>query len=149
MVIKPGSEGEARKVFEKWGLDFSVIGSLDSSGRMKIMENKKLIADLPIEPLVSEAPEYDRPWEKPMPSSLVKAEDIPEPDSVVSVLKTLLGSSDLCSKRWIWEQYDYLVMGKTIQAPGGDAAVVGLEGTKKAVAMTTDCTPRYLSLIHI
>tara|TARA_Y100000814_G_scaffold291179_1_gene267052 strand:- start:1298 stop:2572 length:1275 start_codon:yes stop_codon:yes gene_type:complete len=110
MVIKPGSEGEARKVFEKWGLDFSVIGSLDSSGRMKIMENKKLIADLPIEPLVSEAPEYDRPWEKPMPSSLVKAEDIPEPDSVVSVLKTLLGSSDLCSKRWIWEQYDYLVM---------------------------------------
>ena len=73
----------------------------------------------------------------------MKAEDIPEPDSVVSVLKTLLGSSDLCSKRWIWEQYDYLVMGKTIQAPGGDAAVVGLEGTKKAVAMTTDCTPRY------
>jgi len=143
MVIKPGSEGEARKVFEKWGLDFSVIGSLDSSGRMKIMENKKLIADLPIEPLVSKAPEYDRPWEKPITGSIVKAEDIPEPDSVVSVLKTLLGSSDLCSKRWIWEQYDYLVMGKTIQAPGGDAAVVGLEGTKKAVAMTTDCTPRY------
>ena len=143
MVIKPGSEGEARKVFEKWGLDFSVIGSLDSSGRMKIMENKKLIADLPIEPLVSKAPEYDRPWEKPISGSIVKAEDIPEPDSVVSVLKTLLGSSDLCSKRWIWEQYDYLVMGKTIQAPGGDAAVVGLEGTKKAVAMTTDCTPRY------
>ena len=66
------------------------------------MENKKLIVDLPIKPLVSEAPEYDRPWEKPMPSSLVKAEDIPEPDSVVSVLKTLLGSSDLCSKRWIY-----------------------------------------------
>ncbi len=143
MVIKPGSEGEAKKVFEKWGLDFSVIGNLDSSGRMKIMENKKLIADLPIEPLVSKAPEYDRPWEKPIPGSMVKAEDISEPDSVVSVLKTLLGSSDLCSKRWIWEQYDYLVMGKTIQAPGGDAAVVGLEGTKKAVAMTTDCTPRY------
>ena len=104
MVIKPGSEGEAKKVFEKWGLDFSVIGNLDSSGRMKIMENKKLIADLPIEPLVSKAPEYDRPWEKPIPGSIVKAEDIPEPDSVVSVLKTLLGSSDLCSKRWIWEQ---------------------------------------------
>ena len=73
MVIKPGSEGEAKKVFEKWGLDFSVIGNLDSSGRMKIMENKKLIADLPIEPLVNKAPEYDRPWEKPIPGSLVKA----------------------------------------------------------------------------
>ncbi len=143
MVIKPGSEGEAKNVFEKWGLDFSVIGNLDSSGRMKIMEKKKLIADLPIEPLVSEAPEYNRPWEKPKPGILVKARDIPEPVSVIPVLKTLLGSSDLCSKRWIWEQYDYLVMGKTIQIPGGDAAVVGLEGTKKAIAMTTDCTPRY------
>ncbi len=143
MVIKPGSEGEAKNVFEKWGLDFSVIGNLDSSGRMKIVENKKLIADLPIEPLVSEAPEYDRPWEKPKPGILVKARDIPEPVSVIPVLKNLLGSSDLCSKRWIWEQYDYLVMGKTIQIPGGDAAVVGLEGTKKAIAMTTDCTPRY------
>ena len=143
MILQTGKENVAKKIFDKWGLDFSVIGHLTNSGRMVIKDKGEVVADLPIDPLATASPEYNRPWLKTKPDKIIKPEDISTPESLVSVLKLLMGSPDLSSKRWIWEQYDYLVMGDTLQRPGGDAAVVRIQNTKKALAITTDCTPRY------
>jgi phosphoribosylformylglycinamidine synthase II len=143
MVLKPGAEDTARAVFEKWDLDFAVVGHLTDTGRMVIKMAGDVAADLPIDPLALASPEYDRPHTVPAVPEPVMAEDVPPPESVMEALKTLLGSPDLASKRWIWEQYDHLVMGDTVQRPGGDAGVVRVQGTDKALAITTDCTPRY------
>ena len=143
MVLKPGEEDTARKIFEKWELDFAVVGHLTDTGRMVIRAKGEVAADLPIDPLALASPEYDRPWVVALPPATVHVADVPAPDSIFAALKTLMGSPDLCSKRWIWEQYDHLVMGDTVQRPGGDAAVVRVQDTQKALAITTDCTPRY------
>lgn len=143
MVLKPGREDEARKIFEKWELDFSVIGKVTDTGRMVLTMNGEVAADLPVAPLADAAPEYDRPWEKTTPPSVLKGEDVPTPNDLGDTLLKLIGSSEIASRRWIWEQYDHMVMGDTIQRPGGDAAVVRVHGTDKALAITTDCTPRY------
>ncbi|MCC3305985.1 phosphoribosylformylglycinamidine synthase subunit PurL [Sneathiella sp. HT1-7] len=143
MVLKPGREEEARKIFEKWELDFSVIGKVTDTGRMVLTMNGEIAADLPVAPLADAAPEYDRPWIKTPPPTILKGEDVPEPNDLGDVLLKLMGSSEIASRKWIWEQYDHMVMGDTIQRPGGDAAVVRVHGTKKALAITTDCTPRY------
>jgi len=143
MVLKPGEEDTARKIFEKWELDFAVVGHLTDTGRMVIREKGEVAADLPIDPLALASPEYDRPWVPTEPQADVQADDVPAPDSILDALKTLMGTPDLCSKRWIWEQYDHLVMGDTVQRPGGDAAVVRVQDTQKALAISTDCTPRY------
>ncbi|MBN08051.1 MAG: phosphoribosylformylglycinamidine synthase II [Rhodospirillaceae bacterium] len=143
MVLKPGEEDTARKIFEKWELDFSVVGRLTDTGRMVIREKGEVAADLPIDPLALASPEYDRPWVVAPPPADVCAADVPAPGPIFALLKNLMGSPDLCSKRWIWEQYDHLVMGDTVQRPGGDAAVVRVRDTQKALAITTDCTPRY------
>lgn len=143
MVLKPGAEEAARKIFEKWELDFAIIGRVTEGERLVLKENGTVVADIPVPPLVSEAPEYDRPRSTPpapdaMPD-LIPAIDTPIADSLLQ----LLGSPDLCSKRWIWEQYDHMVMADTTQRPGGDAAVVRIHDTNKGLAMTSDCTPRY------
>lgn len=143
MVLKPGAEASARKIFEKWELDFAIIGRVTEGERLVLKENGTVVADIPVPPLVSEAPEYDRPRSTPpapdaMPD-LIPAIDTPIADSLLQ----LLGSPDLCSKRWIWEQYDHMVMADTTQRPGGDAAVVRIHDTNKGLAMTSDCTPRY------
>ena len=143
MVLKPGAEEAARKIFKKWELDFAIIGRVTEGERLVLKENGTVVADIPVPPLVSEAPEYDRPRSTPpapdaMPD-LIPAIDTPIADSLLQ----LLGSPDLCSKRWIWEQYDHMVMADTIQRPGGDAAVVRIHDTNKGLAMTSDCTPRY------
>ena len=143
MVLKPGEEDTARKIFDKWELDFAVVGHLTDTGRMVIREKGEVAADLPIDPLALASPEYDRPWEKSPALPVIQAADVAAPDSLTGALATLMGSPDLCSKRWIWEQYDHLVMGDTVQRPGGDAAVVRVQDTQKALAITTDCTPRY------
>ncbi len=143
MVLKPGEEDTARKIFEKWELDFAVVGHLTDTGRMVIREKGEVAADLPIDPLALASPEYDRPWVPTEAQVEVKAEEVAAPDSILGALKTLMATPDLCSKRWIWEQYDHLVMGDTIQRPGGDAAVVRVQNTQKALAISTDCTPRY------
>ena len=143
MVLKPGEEDTARKIFEKWELDFAVVGHLTNTGRMVIREKGEVAADLPIDPLALASPEYDRPWVPAEAQAEVKAEEVAAPDSILGALKTLMATPDLCSKRWIWEQYDHLVMGDTIQRPGGDAAVVRVQNTQKALAISTDCTPRY------
>jgi phosphoribosylformylglycinamidine synthase II len=143
MVLKPGAEDAARKIFEKWGLDFAIIGRVTEGERLVLKENGTVVADIPVPPLVSEAPEYDRPRSTP-PAPDAMPEVIPAIDTPIadSLLK-LLGSPNLCSKRWIWEQYDHMVMGDTTQRPGGDAAVVRIHDTNKGLAMTSDCTPRY------
>ena len=143
MVIHPGKEDLARSVFDKWELDFAIIGTLTDSGRMVLRRHGAVVADLPIDPLAQASPEYDRPWTEPVKQPVVGASEVPDLDPISS-LKALLSCPDLASRRWIWEQYDHMVMGDTIQRPGGDAAVVRVHGTDKSIAMTADVTPRYV-----
>ena len=143
MVLKPGREEEARKIFEKWELNFAVIGKLTDTGRLILKMGGEIVGDLPIDPLAEASPEYDRPWVPTAKAALLDAADIPAPNDPCAVLKRLVGSPNFAQKRWIWDQYDHMVMGDTVQRPGGDAAVVRVHGTGKGLAVTTDCTPRY------
>ncbi len=143
IILKPGKEDIARKIFEKWELDFAIIGHLTDTGRMVLKFHGEVVCDLPIDPLAQASPEYDRPWLAPeklpvLDASTVK--DVPWPDA----LKTLMGCPDIASRRWVWEQYDHMVMADTAQRPGGDAAVVRIHDSNRALAITTDCTPRYV-----
>jgi len=143
MILKPGSEALARRIFEKWELDFARIGRVTETGRLVLRMHGKTVADMPVGPLVTEAPVYERPWvPTPVRPELAPA-DVAAPADLMQALAKILGSPDACSKRWIWKQYDHLVMGNTVQRPGGDAAVVRLAHSKKALALVTDCTPRY------
>jgi phosphoribosylformylglycinamidine synthase subunit PurL len=142
MVLKPGSEGTARAVFEKWELDFARIGTITDTGRLVLTMHGQVAADMPLEPLFSQAPLYDRPHAKTPSQPALGAADV-EAREPIHALKTLIACPDLASKRWIWEQYDHLVRGRTVQRPGGDAAVVALPDSNKALVMTSDCTPRY------
>jgi phosphoribosylformylglycinamidine synthase subunit PurL len=143
MVLKPEKEQEAEAIFRKWGLDFAVIGRTTDSRRFVVRHGGKVKADLPIKELGSEAPLYDRVWtESPREPVLDPAAIIP-PMPTDAALIRLLSSPDLSSKRWITEQYDTLILGNTIQGPGGDAAVVRLGDGPKGLALTTDCTERY------
>lgn len=147
MVLKPGKENIARAIFEKWELDFAVIGQLTDTGRMVLKRHGEVVADLPIAPLADAAPMYDRPWVPTKPPSIIAADEVPS-DDPMGALRKLMGSPDLASKRWIWQQYDHMVMGDTVQRPGGDAAIVRITDpdkgmTNRGLAMVTDCTPRY------
>ncbi len=143
IILKPGSEAQAEAIFRKWELDFAVIGHLTDTGRMVLRFNGKQVGDLPIDPLAQASPEYDRPWVKTPSQKPLGRVNHPLP--FVEALGKLVGMPDMCSRRWIWEQYDYLVRGDTAQVPGGDAAVVRVEDhPKKALAMSVDCTPRYV-----
>jgi phosphoribosylformylglycinamidine synthase II len=141
MVLKPGREGEAAAIFRKWELDFAVIGRVTDTGHMVLTWNGEVAADIPLAPLADEAPSYDRPWTRTEPPAPLAG--IPECGDVAADLLRLMASPDLASRRWIWEQYDQKVGADTVQPPGGDAALVRVHGTKKALAVTTDCTPRY------
>ncbi|MCC7166772.1 MAG: phosphoribosylformylglycinamidine synthase subunit PurL, partial [Rhodospirillales bacterium] len=142
MVLKPGREDVARAVFEKWELDFAIVGHLTASGRMVLKRLGQVVADLPIDPLAKASPEYDRPWVMPKKAQPLDPLEVPALPAL-KALRTLLASPDLCSKRWIWEQYDHMVMGDTVARPGGDAALVRLHGSNRALALTCDVTPRY------
>ncbi|MEQ9558569.1 MAG: phosphoribosylformylglycinamidine synthase subunit PurL, partial [Rhodospirillales bacterium] len=143
MVLKPGREDDARKIFDKWELDFAVVGKLTDTGHMVLRHKGEIVADLPIDPLALASPEYDRPWVPTPKQAEITPADLTKDIAPLDALKTLMGCPHLASKRWIWEQYDHMVMGDTIGRPGGDAGVVRVHGTKKALAMTSDCTPRY------
>jgi len=143
MVLQPGREAQARAIFEKWELDFAVIGSITDTGHMVVRMGGETLADIPVDPLVSEAPEYDRPHIATAPADPVDPATCAPPGSVEDALLALVGSANQASKRWIWEQYDHLIMGRTAIRPGGNAAVVGLPDSDRALAITTDCTPRY------
>ena len=144
MVLKPGAEQQAEAIFRKWELDFAVIGHLTDTGRIVIRHRGAVEADIPLAPLESEAPLYRRPTAETPKRPVLDAATIIAPLPTLDALRQLVGSLDLCSRRWIWDQYDSTVGGSTVKRPGGaDAAVVKLEGLKRALAMTTDCTPRY------
>ena len=143
MILKPGKEDIARAIFEKWELDFAVIGKLTDTGRMVLKMHGEVAADLPIDPLAQASPEYDRPWVATTRQPVLAAKDVKEVPWK-QALETLMASPDLASRRWIWEQYDHMVMADTCQRPGGDAAVVRIHGTNAGLAISTDCTPRYV-----
>ncbi len=147
MVLKPGREPEAAAIFRKWELDFAVIGEVTDTEHMVLEWNGEVVADIPLGPLADDAPLYDRPhlsqaeykvWAQVKPLC-----EIPESTDIGADLLKLMACPDLASRRWIWEQYDSQVGADTLQKSGGDAAVVRIHGTRKALAMTTDCTPRY------
>jgi phosphoribosylformylglycinamidine synthase subunit PurL len=147
MVLKPGSERQAEAIFHKWELDFAIIGEVTDTGHMVLDWNGEVVADIPLGPLAEDAPEYDRPYiskeEYKVWANVKSLGDIPESNDIAADLLKLMASPDIASRRWIYEQYDQKVGGDTVQSPGGDAAVVRVHGTEKALAMTTDCTPRY------
>lgn len=141
MVLKPGKEPMAEAIFRKWELDFAVIGEVTDTGHMVLEWNGEVVCDIPLDPLADDAPLYDRPH-VPTPKP-VAIEALPESADIGADLVTLIGSPDLANRRWIFEQYDSQVGADTLQKSGGDAAVVRVHGTDKALAISTDCTPRY------
>ena len=145
MILKPEREADAKAIFTKWGLDFAVIGATTDTGRMIITHKGNVEADLPVPVLANSAPMYERPWVEPKKPAKILPEWVPAPNSILGTLKELMGGPHLSSRRWIWEQYDHMVMGDTIGRPGGDAGVVRVHGTKKAIAVACDVTPRYVT----
>ena len=141
MVLKPGREAEAEAIFKKWELDFAVIGEVTDTGRMVLEFNGEVVCDIPLGPLADEAPCYERPYA--IPKAPEPLSDIPESADIAADLLKLMASPALASRRWVWEQYDQSVGADTVQRPGGDAAVVRVHGSRKALAITTDVTPRY------
>ena len=143
IVLKEGKEQEAEKIFKKWDLDFAVIGKMTDSKNLVLHFNKELVCDIPITSLADEAPKYNREWvSTPLPEEInmdQKLKDL----NIKYCLEKMLSHENQANKSWVWEQYDHMVMGDTVQKPGGDAAVVRVHGTNKALAATVDCTPRY------
>lgn len=140
MVLKPGREEMAKAIFEKWELDFAVIGEITDTGKLTLTFGGEVVGDMPINSLVEDAPEYERPYDYTPKREFV---DVAAPTDLKQAVMDLVGGPNLCSRRWIWEQYDSMVLADTIQRPGGDAAVVRVHGTEKALAISTDVTPRY------
>jgi phosphoribosylformylglycinamidine synthase len=143
MVLDPAKEKEAEAVFRKWGLDFAIIGRTTDTLRFVVKHQGEIKVDLPIKELGDEAPLYDRPHVKTPAKPVIAAQDVKPPMSNRDALLRLIGSPDMCSKRWVWEQYDHLILGNTVQQPGGDAAVVRVGDGPKGLAITTDVTQRY------
>ncbi|WP_430442709.1 phosphoribosylformylglycinamidine synthase subunit PurL [Sphingorhabdus contaminans] len=147
MVLKPGREEFAKAIFDKWELDFAVIGEVTDTGHMVLTWKGEVVCDIPLGPLAEDAPLYDRPaaskedykiWANVKPLGALT-----ESTDVGADLLKLMACPDLASRAWIWQQYDSQVGGDTAQLSGGDAAVVRIHGTGRALAMSTDCTPRY------
>ena len=144
MVLDPSKEEMARDIFKKWDLEFEVIGKVTDTKRLILMMNGKEEASIPINILVEDAPEYQRDYivEEPSPIKEYKSEDFDQ-DNILKDLNTMIMHPDLSSRKWIWEQYDHMVMADTVVRPGSDAAVVRVHGTNKGLAMSTDCSPVY------
>ena len=143
MVLKPGAEKIAQRIFDKWELDFAVVGTTTDTGRLVVRHGGRTEADIPLSALAHAAPVYERPYTRKPPEPFVAPEDVPAPNSLLGALKVLMGSAALSSRRWIWQQYDHMVMADTVQRPGGDAGVVRVHGTNKGLAISCDVTPRY------
>jgi phosphoribosylformylglycinamidine synthase len=143
MVLKPEKEKEAEAIFRKWGLDFAVVGETTPTKRFLVRHGGIVMADLPIKELGDEAPVYDRKFEPRPKLPAIDAGAVKPPVGTGEALIKLIGTPDLCSKRWVWEQYDHVILGNTVQPPGGDAAVVRIKEGPKALALTSDVTPRY------
>jgi phosphoribosylformylglycinamidine synthase II len=141
MVLDPAKEKQAEAIFHKWGLDFAIVGQTTDTLRFVIKHQGEVKADLPIKQMGDEAPEYDRVWVEPKTQPVLR--DVPAPADLKAAILKITGSPDMCSRRWVWEQYDSLIGSNTAQIPGGDAGVVRIRG-KKAIAVSTDVSPRYV-----
>jgi phosphoribosylformylglycinamidine synthase II len=151
MILKPGSEEQARSIFKKWDLDFANIGEVTNTGRLILKKNGHVACDIPITPLVEDAPEYNRPYEIVKDLNIIDSQDINTDQTINDILFKMFKTPNIASKKWIWEQYDSSVMADTVICNGNsDAAVVRVHGTDtkdslgKGISMTTDCTPRYV-----
>ncbi|MEH6692678.1 MULTISPECIES: phosphoribosylformylglycinamidine synthase subunit PurL [Pseudorhizobium] len=145
MVLEPSKEDVAKAIFVKWGLDFAIVGKTTDDLRFRVLHQGDEVANLPIKELGDEAPEYDRPWVATTPRPPLAASDVAEPDDYNAVVLTLVGSPNQSSRRWVWEQYDTIIQGNSLQRPGGDAGVVRVDGHRsKALAFSSDVTPRYV-----
>ncbi|HWA23135.1 MAG TPA: phosphoribosylformylglycinamidine synthase subunit PurL [Caulobacterales bacterium] len=147
MTLKPGHEEEAMAIFHKWGLDAVVIGKTTDTGRLVLKWHGEIAADMPLGPLADEAPKYNRPFVKPVAAAQLSADVLARPHpSPIKALATLMASPDMASKRWLWQQYDRHVMADTLadSESGGDAALVRIHGSHRALAISTDVTPRYV-----
>ena len=144
IVLENGKEDLAKKIFDKWNLDFAVIGKTTNNKKIELYFDEKKVADIPVDTLVENSPMYDRKWKKAkLPKKIkIKKEDFKNL-KVINILNKILSSPNICSKKWIWEQYDHTVMGDTIQKPGGDSGVVRIHGTNKAVAASIDSSAVY------
>ncbi len=141
MILRPEMEVASHAIFKKWGLDFAIIGKTTDTLRFVIKHQGEVKADLPIKQMGDEAPEYDRPWVEPKKQPLLN--DIAAPADLKAAILKITGSPDMCSRRWVWEQYDSLIQSNSAQIPGGDAGVVRIND-KKAIAVSSDVTPRYV-----
>ncbi|MBN8920803.1 MAG: phosphoribosylformylglycinamidine synthase subunit PurL, partial [Rhizobiales bacterium] len=143
MVLKPEREQEAEAIFRKWGLDFAIVGETTPTQRFVVRFGGEVMADLPIKELGDQAPLYDRPFVETPAPPVLQASEVRAPLTLADGLEKVIASPDMCSKRWVYQQYDHLILGNTVQRPGGDAAVVRVEDGPKALALTCDVTPRY------
>jgi phosphoribosylformylglycinamidine synthase subunit PurL len=143
LVLRRGAEPTARAIFAKWDLECVTVGRVIERGEMVLRFAGREVARVPIAAVSEASPVYERPWRESAPALPVTARDVQPPIDHPAALKRLLGSPDLSAKRWIYQQYDHTVMGDTVRGPGGDAAVIRIHGTDRAIALTTDCTPRY------
>jgi phosphoribosylformylglycinamidine synthase subunit PurL len=141
MILRPEMEKASHAIFKKWGLDFAIIGKTTDTLRFIIKHQGEIKADLPIKQMGDEAPEYDRPWVEPKKLSVLN--DVAAPADLKAAILKITGSPDMCSRRWVWEQYDSLIQSNSAQIPGGDAGVVRIND-KKAIAVSSDVTPRYV-----
>jgi len=145
-ILKPGREADGERIFAKWGLDAATIGVTTDTGRIVLKHQGEVVCDLPLGPLSDDAPLYNRPWTAPVPQPRLDPADVPAPEDYGQAILTLMGCPDMASKRWIWEQYDRHVMADTLEdsATGADAGIVRIHGSRKALAVTSDVTPRYV-----
>jgi len=144
IVLENGKEDSAKKIFDKWNLDFAIIGKTTKSKKIELFFNKEKVADIPVNTLVENSPMYNRKWKKAkLPKKVKIKKEQFKNLKIINVLNKILSNPNVCSKEWIWQQYDQTVMGDTIQKPGGDAGVVRVHGTNKAVAAAVDSSAIY------
>nr|MEA2798215.1 phosphoribosylformylglycinamidine synthase subunit PurL [Phenylobacterium sp.] len=145
-ILKPGREADGERIFAKWGLDAATIGRTTETGHLVLKHKGEIVCDVPLAPLFDDAPLYDRPWTAAALHPRLSAADVPEPVDYGEAVLKLMSAPDMASKRWLWEQYDRHVMADTLEdsSTGADAGIVRVHGSKKALAMTSDVTPRYV-----
>ncbi len=145
-ILKPGREADGQRIFEKWGLDAATIGITTDTGHLVLKHQGEIVCDVPLAPLFDDAPLYDRPWVATPAQPRLNSADVAAPADYAEAVLKLMSAPDMASKRWLWEQYDRHVMADTLEdsATGADAGIVRVHGTRKALAVTSDCTPRYV-----
>ncbi|MDB5443792.1 MAG: phosphoribosylformylglycinamidine synthase [Phenylobacterium sp.] len=145
-ILKPGREADGQRIFEKWGLDAAIIGRTTDTGHLVLKHGGVVVADVPLAPLFDDAPLYDRPWVAPTLQPRLSPADVAEPADYAEAVLKLMSAPDMASKRWLWEQYDRHVMADTLEdsATGADAGIVRVHGSRKALAVTSDVSPRYV-----